>query len=93
MKMRGNTATIDASRAAETREQERIHEANATGMAASRNSPWREKEWSALSSNPELDYASDSIVAIGSMSIISMHCDAMKWIGEAPGICCKSGKV
>ena len=91
--MRGNTATIDASRAAETRQQERRQEANVTGMAASRNSPWREKERSAFSSNPELDYAADSIVAVGSMSITSRHCDATKWIGEAPGIYCKSGKV
>ena len=89
-----NIATKAAFRAALTpEEQERRQEANATGMAASRNQPLREKEKSAFSFNPALDYASDPLVAIGSMSITCRHCDGMKWTGEAPGICCNRGKV
>ena len=82
-----NIATKAAFRAALTpEEQERRQEANATGMAASRNQPLREKEKFAFSFNTALDYASDPLVAIGSMSITCRHCDVMKSTGEAPGI-------
>ena len=62
-------------------------------MSACRKQPWRENEKSAFSCNSAMDYASDLIVSIGSLSITCRHCDAMKWTGQAPGICCNSGKV
>ena len=47
----------------------------------------------AFSYNHAKDYRSNTKVTIGKMNKICQHCSAMKWTGEAPGMCCKGGKV
>ena len=47
----------------------------------------------AFSYNHAKDYRSNTNVTIGKMNKICQHCGAMKWTGEAPGMCCKGGKV
>ncbi|KAK3894468.1 hypothetical protein Pcinc_001774 [Petrolisthes cinctipes] len=39
------------------------------------------------------EYGSDPKITIGRMDNICMHCQAKKWPGEAPGLCCTGGKV
>ena len=54
---------------------------------------WRTLENAAFDYDPSADYASDPLCLIGSMSITCQHCEAKKWKGEAPGMCCSGGKV
>lgn len=39
------------------------------------------------------DYRSLSAVQIGSMVVVCPYCNALKFPGETPGLCCLSGKV
>ncbi|GFQ65014.1 ATP-dependent DNA helicase [Trichonephila clavata] len=54
---------------------------------------WKDKENAADFYNPSIDYKSDTSCILGPMSISCQFCDAMKFKGEAPGLCCSGGKV
>ena len=43
--------------------------------------------------NPEIDYCADQSVTIGEMTTICQYCKALKYSGEATGLCCAGGKV
>lgn len=43
--------------------------------------------------DPEIDYGADRSVTIGEMSVVCLHCKALKFSGETPGLCCAGGKV
>ena len=32
-------------------------------------------------------------IQVGSMNVLCVHCGALKWKGESPGLCCANGKV
>ncbi|GFQ83182.1 ATP-dependent DNA helicase PIF1 [Trichonephila clavata] len=59
----------------------------------SRMAIWKDKENAAYFYNPSIDYKSDTSCILGPMSISCQFCDAMKFKGEAPGLCCSGGKV
>ena len=40
-----------------------------------------------------IDYSSHPFVRIGSMEVVCVHCGALKFAGETPGLCSLSGKV
>ena len=41
----------------------------------------------------EFDYRTLPAVQIGSMVVVCQHCNALKFPGETPGLCCLGGKV
>jgi hypothetical protein len=43
--------------------------------------------------NSAFDYSEEHSVAIGSMNVVCPHCKALKYLNEAPGLCCASGKI
>ena len=51
------------------------------------------KRYSALNYDPTHTYELDKTVNIGPMNIICQHCNAKRYKGERPGICCSGGKV
>ncbi|GFR12144.1 ATP-dependent DNA helicase [Trichonephila clavata] len=61
--------------------------------SSSRMAIWKDKENAAYSYNPSINYKSDASCILGSMSITCQFCSAMKFKGEAPGLCCSGGKV
>lgn len=40
-----------------------------------------------------IDYSSHPLVCIGAMEVVCVHCGALKFAGETPGLCCLNGKV
>lgn len=52
---------------------------------------WLPKEGSGLTYNPLIKYADDT--NIGRMTEICQFCNALKWNGEANGMCCSAGKI
>ena len=40
-----------------------------------------------------IDYSGHADVQIGAMSKECQYCHSLKWVGEAPGMCCSNGKV
>ena len=74
----------------ETEERrERVREAT----MERRQKRWQNKINSAMSYDPQIDYANDPSMHIGDMTIECKFCHAFKWKGETPGMCCKNGKV
>ena len=55
--------------------------------------PWKKKENSAYHYNPHCAYEADSIVDIGFISFECIHCHALRFKGESPGMCCCNGKI
>lgn len=53
--------------------------------------PWIEKEKSAFTYSPRIDYASFSF--IGRIILKCTFCEALKWQKETSGMCCANGKV
>lgn len=54
---------------------------------------WKVKFLSGITYDPQIDYASDPVTCIGTMTHKCTHCHALKWKDEAPGMCCSNGKV
>lgn len=48
-------------------------------------------ERAAFSYNSHTDYTEYSL--IGAMDVRCSHCNALKFVGETPGMCCSDGKV
>ncbi|CAF3779045.1 unnamed protein product [Rotaria sp. Silwood1] len=83
-----------ASRAAETAEQRQARrEEDRTRRSTSRAARWTFMEREAFQYDPTKSYASRPELYIGRMTEICSYCDALKWPGEAPGMCCSNGKV
>jgi hypothetical protein len=83
-----------ASRAAETPEQRRSRsEDQRTRQAASRAARWILLKGEAFQYKSVKDYDNYPQFAIGRMNNVCSHCGALKWAGEAPGMCCVGGKV
>lgn len=51
----------------------------------------QEMEYAAFAYNSENDYSGHA--NIGGMTVRCSHCDAVKFHGETPGMCCANGKV
>jgi hypothetical protein len=82
------------SRAAETPEQRRTRsEDQRQRQATSRAAQWTFMEMEAFRYDPANSYDSHPQLYIGQMTEVCSHCDALKWPGEAPGMCCSGGKV
>ncbi len=47
----------------------------------------------ALNYMPNVQYDKHKNIVIGKMEHTCSHCQASKWAGEAPGLCCSGGKV
>lgn len=43
--------------------------------------------------NPTVDYSAHPSVIIGTMSVLCQYCKALKFLTEAPGLCCVNGKI
>lgn len=54
--------------------------------------PWSKKSLSEFHYNLETEYNKDKTIILGPM-MACQWCKAMKWKGEAPGLCCNNGKV
>ncbi|GBO42862.1 hypothetical protein AVEN_275279-1 [Araneus ventricosus] len=54
---------------------------------------WRQKENSAFQCNSNICYEYDPLIAIGRMTLESNFCQALRWKGESPGMCCSNGKI
>ncbi|CAF4665941.1 unnamed protein product, partial [Rotaria sp. Silwood2] len=50
-------------------------------------------EWEAFQYDPTKNYDSRPQLYIGQITEICSYCDALKWPGKAPGMCCSNGKV
>jgi hypothetical protein len=50
-------------------------------------------EGEAFKYDPTKSYDSHPQLCIGRMTDVCSHCQAFKWSGEAPGMCCSGGKV
>ncbi|CAF1647279.1 unnamed protein product [Didymodactylos carnosus] len=83
-----------ASRAVETPEQRRTRsEDQRRRQAASRAVHWTFMEGEAFRYYPANNYDSHPQLHIGQMTDVCSYCDALKWPGEVPGMCCSGGKV
>jgi hypothetical protein len=83
-----------ASRAVETPEQARTRlDEQRTRQVASRAAQWKFIEREAFRYDPANSYDNHPQLYIGRMNKICSHCGALKWPGEAPGMCCSGGKV
>ncbi|CAF1413916.1 unnamed protein product [Adineta ricciae] len=82
------------ARAAETPQQTRSRsELQRTRQAAVRTAQWTFLEGEAFRYDPTKVYDSHPQLCIGRMIKHCLHCNALKWPGEAPGMCCSNGKV
>lgn len=50
-------------------------------------------QFNAFRYDPSIDYAAHASLQIGQMSVVCVHCNALKFQKEAPGLCCLNGKV
>jgi hypothetical protein len=82
------------SRAAENAEQRQVRRGNDRARhVESRAAHWKFMEREAFQYDPTKGYDSHPQLCIGRMSEVCSYCDALKWPGEAPGMCCSNGKV
>jgi hypothetical protein len=82
------------SRAAETPEQGQARRGDdRTRRSISRAARWRFIEREAFQYDPAKNYDSHPELDIGQMTNVCQYCDALKWSGEAPGMCCSNGKI
>ena len=58
-----------------------------------RSLPIQNNTYLGFSYDPDMCYEADETKHIGSMNQICKFCSALRWKGEAPGICCVNGKV
>ncbi|KAF0774748.1 hypothetical protein AaE_001552, partial [Aphanomyces astaci] len=90
---------MDAQRQAEARREESVEEAvrrrntNAERMAAARFRKIEHFVRAGLNYSPHVDYAASIAVSVGDMDVKCRYCDALKFKGEAIGMCCIGGKV
>jgi len=82
------------ARAAETPEQGQARRENdRTRRSTSRAARWTFMEREAFQYDPTKNYDSHHQLYIGRVTEVCSYCDALKWPGEAPGMCCSNGKV
>ncbi|KAK4328215.1 hypothetical protein Pmani_001335 [Petrolisthes manimaculis] len=83
------------NRRGEENPAERAQRQAADRRAKSAFNPARYIVWlkAAFSYDLTKEYGSKPMITIGRMDNICMHCQAKKWPGEAPGLCCTGGKV
>lgn len=82
------------SRASETGERRETRQAiDRERTAQSRRIVHAELKLGAFNYNADYDYSLHPSVAIGKMDKVCLHCGAMKFKSETPGMCCASGKV
>ncbi|CAF4704006.1 unnamed protein product, partial [Rotaria sp. Silwood1] len=62
-------------------------------QAASRVARWTDLEGEAFRYNPVKNYDKYPQFNIGRMDNVRSYCGALKWSGEAPGMCCSNDKV
>ncbi|KAL8592527.1 hypothetical protein ACOMHN_030212 [Nucella lapillus] len=87
-------ARMATRRAAETSPTKRAClDDNNTRMAAIRRAVWENTMMSAFHYDYNIDYETNTKVAIGKMDQVCTHCGALKWKRETPGMCCAGGKV
>ena len=90
-------ASTSLCRAAETPDQREARlAADRASTSASRRKKqeqWANKQQAAFHYDHRIDYEHDQDVIIGKMEYTCKHCKAMKWKGEAAGMCCSKGKV
>ncbi|KAF0768914.1 hypothetical protein AaE_002741, partial [Aphanomyces astaci] len=90
---------MDAQRQVVARREESVEEAdrrrntNADRMAAARFRKIEHFVRAGLNYTPDVDYATSIAVTVGDMDVKCRYCDALKFKGEAIGMCCIGGKV
>jgi hypothetical protein len=62
-------------------------------QVASRSAQWKRLEGEAFRYNSATHYETYPEFVIGRMNEECSYCNALKWPGEAPGMCCSVGKV
>ena len=81
-------------RAVESPEQKRTRiEDQRRRQADSRAAHWTFLEGEAFRYDPASSYDNHSQLDIGQMTDFCPYCGALKWAGEASGMCCSNGKV
>ena len=91
----GDQRTRQATlRAAESPVERRTRsEDQRTRQAASRAARWTSIEGEAFRYDPGNNYDNFGQLNIGRMDKACSYCGALKWSGEAPGMCCSGGTV
>ncbi|XP_031634678.1 uncharacterized protein LOC116347980 [Contarinia nasturtii] len=81
-------------RAAETSVQREVRlKLNRERAVASRKSVWTNLNNEAFKYDKQIDYSLHPNVSIGKMDSLCLHCHALKFHKESPGMCCSNGKV
>ena len=88
-------ATTEANRRREQSSSERDANLLSAKERRCRGSLPRPAFWrgAALRYNPQIDYAARQDTVIGTMNSHCSYCNALKFVMEAPGLCCCNGKV
>lgn len=82
-----------SDRAQQTNEM-RLHRADVERQRYQhRQQPTVNIENAAFQYDPTIDYSAHASLQIGRMSVVCVHCDALKFAKEPPGLCCLNGKV
>nr|XP_042898738.1 uncharacterized protein LOC107440395 [Parasteatoda tepidariorum] len=93
-RLENNRVSTRNARTRETsQERRRRLEENRASTSQARLHLWQDKENSAFMYNPSLCYASDPLIEIGGMATECISCQALKWKGETPSMCCSNGKI
>ncbi|GFQ76040.1 helitron_like_N domain-containing protein [Trichonephila clavata] len=86
---KSNSLQMMQTRISETAQnREKRLECQRNIASSSRMAIWKDKENAAYSYNTSIDYKSDASCILGPMAITCQFCSAMKFKGEAPGLCC-----
>lgn len=82
------------SRSSESQEHRGArHEADRIRTARSRRTVYAELKNGGFHNDAIYDYSTHPSVVIRKMDTVCVHCGALKFKNEAPGMCCASGKV
>jgi hypothetical protein len=93
-RLAGQRTRQATARAAEAPEELRARrDVDRARHVASRAAQWTFIEGEAFRYDPTNNYDSHPQLFIGRMANVCSHCEASKWPGEAPGMCCSGGKV
>ncbi|CAG9772259.1 unnamed protein product [Ceutorhynchus assimilis] len=81
---------LDIKKVTQNCTTQKQYETNHPGIRSERRlRPWTKKVLSGLEYDPGIAYEH----YISAMNLKCQRCNALKWKGEAPGMCCSSGKV
>jgi hypothetical protein len=94
LRQNANRAQMAVARSMETPDQRQGRQAaNRAQMERARKVAYKDLAQSGFHYRPSIDYSAYDVVNIGSLTKLCLNCQALKFSGEPPGLCCKSGKI